>query len=131
MRLGSSYKCYRFRPIPYLILEFSISVIFKFQTEIFISNFKNENFQKISFVISKMKFSHFLFQILWYISIFSFPSGGMANYFQISKSIFSNFSHFPLVVWLFFFKNTKFQFISNFRYDINEFFFSTRRCLIY
>jgi hypothetical protein len=76
-------------------LEFSISVIFKFQTEIFISNFKNENFQKISFVISKMKFSHFLFQILWYISIFSFPSGGMANYFQILKSIFFKFFPFP------------------------------------
>jgi hypothetical protein len=83
--------------------------IFKFQTEIFISNFKNENFQKFSFVISKMKFSHFLFQILWYISIFSFPSGGMANYFQILKSIFFKIFPFPSGGMAIFFKTQNFN----------------------
>jgi hypothetical protein len=54
----------------------------------FISNFKNENFQFFSFQIFAA-----------YFNFFSFPSGGMANSFQISISFFfCNFFHFLLLV---------------------------------
>jgi hypothetical protein len=86
--------------------------------------FSSGDMAKISFQISKMKifnffisnfkidfFSKFSFQFLWYSSIFSFLSGGMVKFFQISKVIFSNFFYFPLVVWPFFFKIQKQKFL--------------------
>jgi hypothetical protein len=80
-----------------------MAIFFKFQTEIFISkmkilkifilNFKNEKF---NFFISNLMahFNFFIF-VWWYGQ----------NSIQISKLIFFNFFHFPLVVvWPFFFK---------------------------
>jgi hypothetical protein len=55
-----------------------MDIFFKFQTDIFISNFKNENFQIFPFQIS--------FQFLWHISIFSFHSGGTAIFFSNFKN---------------------------------------------
>jgi hypothetical protein len=70
---------------------------FKFQTEIFISNFKNVNFQIFSFRIFVTYFNFFI--SLWRYGQISI---------QISKSIlFFNCFHFPLVVWPNFFKRQK------------------------
>jgi hypothetical protein len=75
-----------------------MAIFCKFQTEICISNFKNENFQ---IQISEMK----IFKFSWCISIFSFPFGGMAKIFKFQKQKFSiqiskmkNF-HFKLFLW--------------------------------
>jgi hypothetical protein len=66
-----------------------MDIFLKFQTDIFISNFKNENFQKNPF--------QFSFQFLWHISIFSFHSGGMANFFSNFKNnIFSKIFFFKI-----------------------------------
>jgi hypothetical protein len=50
----------------------------------FFSNFK----WKFSFQISKMK----IFNFLWHISIFSFPSRGMTNFFKFQNRFFQFFS---------------------------------------
>jgi hypothetical protein len=85
--------------------------------ETFISNFKNDNFQKKLFQISKMKiFKNFHFKFSWHISFSSFPSGGMANYFkisiQISKQLFFSVFPFPCggIGNFSKFKNKNFQF---------------------
>jgi hypothetical protein len=74
---------------------------FKFQTEIFISNFKNGIFYLFHF--KNKNFQIFISFFLAYFKIFQIS-------IQISKSIFC--SHFPVVVWLNFlkFKNKNFQF---------------------
>jgi hypothetical protein len=74
---------------------------FRFGEWPFFSNFK----WKCSFQISKMKFLIFLitfqklnfqffhFKILWHISIFSFPCGGMVNFFFKFHFKFQNCMH--------------------------------------
>jgi hypothetical protein len=74
----------------------------KFQTEIFISNFKNENFQffhfknenfqKFSWHISKISIyllvvwtKFFKFQNQFFVQFFPFPSSGMTKFFKIEK----------------------------------------------
>jgi hypothetical protein len=119
---------------------------FKFQTEIFISNFKNEKFQSFPFLISKMKTSKFFFISNFrgiFLFFFHFPPVVWPTFFQISKLIFSIFS---ISLWWyghFFSKFENKNFNSNFKNDffkkfyINFFlwhkriFFSTRGCQIY
>jgi hypothetical protein len=129
---------------------------FKFQTKFFISYFKNGNIQIFSFQFSGMKvfqffianfknknFQSFHFKFFHYkfsLHTFSFPSGGMPNFFKFQNHFFFNFFHFPLMVWPVSFQNSKTKkfipnfksyffskfFISNFPYGINEFFLSPR-----
>jgi hypothetical protein len=104
------------------------SIPFGDMTNFLISNFKNENFQ----------FFHSEFS--WHISIFSFPSGGMAIFSNFKINFFSIFS-FPyggMAKQNSKFKNTnflfkiqkRFFFISNFPCGINNF-FSAQGCQIY
>jgi hypothetical protein len=102
---------------------------FKYQTEIFISNFKNEKFQSFPFLISKMKTSNFFsFQIFAaYFYFFSFPSGGTTDFFSNFKIDFFQFFPFPCGGMAIFFQNSK----TKISIQISKMIFSKKFILIF